>query len=119
MKTVLIVEDDADIVRLLTHYLEQERYRVRAVATGVEGLRAAREDAPDVIVLDVMLPVMDGYEICKRLRAASDTARVPILMLTAKADEADKIVGLEIGADDYVVKPFSPKEVVARIKALV
>lgn len=119
MKSVLIVEDDPDIVRLLTHYLEQERYRVRVVSSGPDALRAVREGSPDVIILDVMLPAMDGYEVCKRLRATPDTARVPILMLTAKADEADKIVGLEIGADDYVAKPFSPKEVVARVKALV
>ena len=119
MKTVLIVEDDPDIVRLLTHYLEQEHYRVRVVSSGTDALRAAREGSPDVVILDVMLPAMDGYEVCKRLRAAPDTERVPILMLTAKADEADKIVGLEIGADDYVAKPFSPKEVVARVKALV
>jgi len=119
VKTVLVIEDDPDIVRLLTLYLEQERYRVRAVSSGTEGLRAVREGSPDVIILDVMLPALDGYEVCKRLRATPETARVPILMLTAKADEADKIVGLEIGADDYVAKPFSPKEVVARVKALV
>ncbi len=118
MKTVLIVEDDPDIVRLLTHYLEKEAYQVRSALTGGEGLGAAREKLPEIMILDVMLPGMDGYEVCKRLRADPITATIPILMLTAKGDEAEKIVGLEIGADDYVTKPFSPKEVLARVKAL-
>jgi DNA-binding response OmpR family regulator len=118
VKTVLIIEDEPDIVRLLTHYLEQERFRVRSASTGSDGLHAAREHPPDVVILDVMLPALDGYEVCKRLRAQPPTANVPILMLTARGDEAEKIVGLELGADDYVTKPFSPKEIVARVKAL-
>lgn len=119
MKTILIIEDDPDIVRLLTHYLEKEGYRVRAESNGATGLRAAREAPPALVILDVMLPGLDGYEVCKRLRAEPSAAAVPILMLTAKTDEAEKIVGLELGADDYVTKPFSPKEVLARVKALI
>jgi DNA-binding response OmpR family regulator len=118
MKTILIIEDDPDIVRLLAHYLEPEGYRIRSEANGIDGLRAARDVPPAVVILDVMLPGMDGYEVCKRLRGGTATAALPILMLTAKGDETEKIVGLEIGADDYVTKPFSPKEVVARVKAL-
>ncbi|MBI3607572.1 MAG: response regulator transcription factor [Nitrospirae bacterium] len=119
MKTILIIEDDPDIVRLLTHYLQKEGYRIRAESSGLDGLRAVREAAPTAVILDVMLPGMDGYEVCRRLRGEDRTAALPILMLTAKGDEAEKIVGLELGADDYVTKPFSPKEVVARVKALV
>jgi two-component system alkaline phosphatase synthesis response regulator PhoP len=119
VKTALVVEDEPDIVRLLMHYLEQAGYRVRTETTGLAGLRAAREHAPDVIILDVMLPGLDGYEVCRRLRTDAATATVPILMLTARGAETDKVRGLEIGADDYVTKPFSPKEVVARVKALV
>jgi DNA-binding response OmpR family regulator len=92
---------------------------VRAESSGPAGLRAAREFPPAVVILDVMLPGVDGYEVCRRLRAESATAALPILMLTARGEEGDKIRGLEIGADDYVTKPFSPKEVVARLKALV
>ncbi|MFZ5877580.1 MAG: response regulator transcription factor [Nitrospirota bacterium] len=118
MKTALVIEDEPDIVRLLTHYLEQSGYRVRTETTGSAGLRAALERAPDVIILDVMLPGLDGHEVCRRLRSDPATAAVPILMLTARGEETDKVRGLEIGADDYVTKPFSPKEVVARVKAL-
>jgi DNA-binding response OmpR family regulator len=119
VRTALVVEDEPDIVRLLTHYLEQSGYRVRTETTGLAGLRAAREHAPDVILLDVMLPGLDGYEVCRRLRSDAATVAVPILMLTARGAETDKVHGLEIGADDYVTKPFSPKEVVARVNALV
>ncbi|HET8761470.1 MAG TPA: response regulator transcription factor [Nitrospiria bacterium] len=119
MKTALVVEDEPDIVRLLSHYLAQAGYRVRTESDGLSGLSAAREDVPAVIILDVMLPGLDGYEVCRRLRSDAATAAVPILMLTARGAETDKVRGLEIGADDYVTKPFSPKEVVARVKALV
>ncbi len=117
-KSVLIVEDDPDIVRLVTHYLEKDGFQVHAALTGPEGLGAARKRKPDAVILDVMLPEIDGYEICKRLRADPSTATLPIMMLTAKGDETARVVGLEIGADDYVTKPFSPKEVVARLRAL-
>lgn len=119
VKTILLIEDDPDIVRLLDHYLRTAGYRVQAESTGSAGIRAAREQSPDAVILDVMLPVVDGYEVCRRLRAAPATAALPILMLTARGTEGDKVRGLEIGADDYVTKPFSPKEVVARVKALV
>jgi DNA-binding response OmpR family regulator len=118
VKTALVIEDEPDIVRLLAHYLEQSGYRVRTETTGPAGLRAAIERVPDVIILDVMLPGLDGHEVCRRLRSDPATAAVPILMLTARGEESDKVRGLEIGADDYVTKPFSPKEVVARVKAL-
>jgi DNA-binding response OmpR family regulator len=118
VKSALVIEDEPDIVRLLSHYLEQSGYRVRTETTGLAGLRAALERTPDVIILDVMLPGLDGYEVCRRLRNEAATAAVPILMLTARGEETDKVRGLEIGADDYVTKPFSPKEVVARVKAL-
>lgn len=119
MKTALIVEDDPDIVRLIAHYLEKAGFRVRTASSGDDGLAAARETPPAIVILDVMLPGLDGYEVCKRLRAEPATAALPILMLTARGDETEKIVGLEIGADDYVTKPFSPNEVVARVKALI
>ena len=116
--TVLIVEDDADIVRLLAHYLEKEGCQVRVARTGPEGLEAAREQPADLVILDLMLPGLNGLEICRRLRAVPSTAAVPILVLTAKSEETDKVVSLEVGADDYVTKPFSPRELVARVKAL-
>ncbi|HZC67128.1 MAG TPA: response regulator transcription factor, partial [Nitrospirales bacterium] len=100
------------------HYLEKEGFRTRTAADGAAGLAAARQEHPDVIVLDLMLPSMDGLELCKKLRADTATALTPVIMLTAKVDETDRIVGLELGADDYLTKPFSPKELVARVKAL-
>lgn len=118
IKRLLIVEDDPDIVQLLTHYLEKEGYQVHAAGTGVEGLHAAGALLPDLLILDLMLPGMEGYEVCKRLRAEPMTAALPIMMLTARGDETERIIGMEVGADDYVTKPFSPKEVVARVKAL-
>jgi two-component system alkaline phosphatase synthesis response regulator PhoP len=116
-RKILIVEDERDILDLVTHYLEKEGFRVRSATDGPTGLSAARQEHPDLIVLDLMLPGMDGLEICRKLRADS-TNLVPIIILTAKAEETDRVVGLELGADDYLTKPFSPKELVARIKAL-
>jgi DNA-binding response OmpR family regulator len=113
---VLVVEDEPDIRSLIVHHLERDGFRCRAVATGPDALVAVRTAAPDLVVLDLMLPGMDGLEVCRRLRASVST--LPIIMLTAKADEVDRIVGLELGADDYVVKPFSPKELVARVRAV-
>lgn len=112
---VLIVEDDPDIVHLLEGYLRREGFQVSVAGDGASGLERALEEAPSVVVLDLMLPELDGMEVCRRLRAASD---VPILMLTARSQERDKLSGLEAGADDYVTKPFSPHEVVARVRAL-
>ncbi|MBS0152933.1 MAG: response regulator transcription factor [Nitrospira sp.] len=117
-KTVLIVEDEQDIAQLVQHYLQKEGFRSATAMNGVEALKKVKEEKPDLIVLDLMLPEMDGLEVCKRMRSAPETAMLPIIMLTAKAEESDTIVGLELGADDYVTKPFSPKALVARVKAL-
>jgi DNA-binding response OmpR family regulator len=117
-KKILIVEDEHDILQLVKLYLEKEGFRTVAAKTGTEGLLYAKQEKPDLVVLDLMLPEIDGLEVCKRLRSAPETAMLPIIMLTAKAEESDTIVGLELGADDYVTKPFSPKTLVARIKAL-
>ena len=113
---VLVVEDEPDIRSLIVHHLERDGFRCRAVASGPDALAAVRTAVPHLVVLDLMLPGMDGLEVCRRLRAS--VATLPIIMLTAKADEVDRIVGLELGADDYVVKPFSPKELVARVRAV-
>jgi DNA-binding response OmpR family regulator len=113
---VLVVEDEPDIRSLIVHHLERDGFRCRTAATGPDALGAVRTAVPDLVVLDLMLPGMDGLEVCRRLRASAST--LPIIMLTAKADEVDRIVGLELGADDYLVKPFSPKELVARVRAV-
>ena len=118
MADVLVVEDESDIRHLIVHHLERDGFRCREASTGVEALRAVRTSAPDLIVLDLMLPEMDGFEVCRRLRGDAGTAAIPIIMLTAKSDEIDRVVGLELGADDYVAKPFSPKELVARVRAV-
>jgi two-component system alkaline phosphatase synthesis response regulator PhoP len=117
-KKILIVEDEEDILQLVKLYLEKEGYRTCVARTGLEGLKQAKAEHPDLIVLDLMLPEVDGLEVCKRLRGDSKTSMVPIIMLTAKAEETDTVIGLELGADDYVTKPFSPKALVARTKAL-
>jgi len=114
-QTVLVIEDDPKIVNLLGLYLKREGFNVASAADGREALDAATRIRPSLIILDLMLPHMDGVEVCRRLRAASD---VPILMLTARVDELDKLLGLSLGADDYVTKPFSPREVVARVKTI-
>lgn len=118
-KKILIVEDENDILQLVKLYLEKEGFRTVTAMTGAEALKQVKAEKPDLIVLDLMLPVLDGLEVCKRLRSSPETAMLPIIMLTAKAEESDTVVGLELGADDYVTKPFSPKTLVARIKALV
>jgi len=112
---ILVVDDEPPIVELLAGYLEREGWSVTSAANGPDALEAVRRDGPDVIVLDVMLPGLDGVEVCRQLRAFSDAY---VLMLTARGEEIDRIMGLTVGADDYLVKPFSPREVVARIKAL-
>jgi DNA-binding response OmpR family regulator len=117
-KTILIIEDDADIASLLQHYLQAEGYEVHRESDGVAGLKAAKTRRPHLIVLDLMLPGLDGLQVCSKLRQDGATVNIPILMLTAKGEETDKIIGLELGADDYVTKPFSPRELMARIKAL-
>jgi phosphate regulon transcriptional regulator PhoB len=118
MKRILIIEDDKDIVELLRYNLEKDGFQVMAVSDGVTGLAQVKRSAPDLLVLDLMLPKLSGLEVCKEIRREARYARLPILMLTAKGEEADRVVGLELGADDYVTKPFSPRELVARVKAL-
>ena len=112
---ILVVDDEPPIVELVTGYLEREGWIVARALDGVSALEAARADPPDVVVLDVMLPGLDGIEVCRRLRTFSDAY---VLMLTARGEEIDRIMGLTVGADDYMVKPFSPRELVARVKAL-
>src|ERR687892_499311 len=111
---VLLIDDDERLAALLTEYLERFNFAVRAVAHPNEGLLAVRTDPPDIVVLDVMLPDMDGFAVCRKIR---ETSRVPIVMLTARGDVTDRIVGLELGADDYVPKPFEPRELLARMQA--
>src|SRR5436309_14251284 len=115
-REVLVVEDEPDIRRLIVLHLERDG--CRTAADGPDALRAVKAAAPDLVVLDLMLPELDGLEVCRRLRNDASTAGVPIIMLTAKSDEVDRVVGLEVGADDYVGKPFSPKELVARVRAV-
>jgi DNA-binding response OmpR family regulator len=118
MPRVLIVEDDADIAALIGHYLEKAGFGSETVSDGGRALAKAKETEPDLIVLDLMLPGMSGLEICKALRTDNRTAAVPIIMLTARGEESERILGLDTGADDYVVKPFSPNELLARVRAL-
>ncbi len=117
-QSILIVEDEKEIRELLAHYLRREGFRASAAPDGETGLALARSGRPDLVVLDILLPGMDGLEVLRKIRAGAETAGIPVIMLTAKGDETDRIVGLELGADDYIPKPFSPREVVARIKAV-
>jgi two-component system alkaline phosphatase synthesis response regulator PhoP len=114
-KRILVVDDEPKIVRVLRGYLESAGFQVIAAYDGTEAMAAFRNDAPDLIVLDLMLPEVDGLDVARAIRRESD---VPIIMLTARVDEADRLIGLELGADDYVTKPFSPREVVARVRAV-
>ena len=116
-KTVLTIEDDPDIVEVVRYNLEREGFRVLVSTDGERGLAEASRARPDLILLDIMLPGIDGLEVCRRLRGQESTSPIPIMMLTAKEEEADVIVGLEMGADDYMTKPFSPRELVARVRA--
>jgi DNA-binding response OmpR family regulator len=116
---LLVAEDDRDIADLIAHYLRKAGWDVHIASSGDAALAHARAQTVDLVILDVMLPGMSGLEVCRALRADRQTADVPIIMLTARADEADRVIGLEIGADDYVAKPFSPNELVARIRALI
>ena len=117
-KTILIVEDEKDIVKMLEYNLQKEGFKTLSARDGEDALDAANRDHPDLVVLDLMLPGMDGLEVCKALKQGAKTAMIPIIMLTAKVQESDKVIGLELGADDYMTKPFSPRELVARIKAV-
>jgi two-component system, OmpR family, phosphate regulon response regulator PhoB len=117
-KTILIVEDERDVVDLLAFNLRKAGFIISTATDGAAGLQKARSERPAFIILDLMLPKMPGLEICKILKGDSATRQIPIMMLTAKAEEIDRILGLELGADDYVTKPFSPREVILRIKAI-
>ncbi len=118
MPRILVAEDDADIAGLVRHYLEKADFEVDVTDSGKDVVSRLRQTPADLLILDVMLPGLDGLSVCRALRADAATAAVPIIMLTAKAEEADRIAGLELGADDYITKPFSPREVVARVRAL-
>jgi DNA-binding response OmpR family regulator len=115
---VLVVEDEPDIRDLVVLHLDRAGYRCHVATAGPEAVEAAKRVTPDLVVLDVMLPGMDGMEVCRRLRADPHTAAIPVIMLTARTEELDRVIGLEIGADDYVTKPFSPRELVARVRAV-
>ncbi|OPX83038.1 MAG: Alkaline phosphatase synthesis transcriptional regulatory protein PhoP [Pelotomaculum sp. PtaB.Bin013] len=116
MPRILVVEDEKNILELVRFNLERDGYQVLTALDGVKGLEIARNEAPDLILLDVMLPEMDGLEVCQELRRDTATKSIPIIMLSARAEELDRMLGLEMGADDYVTKPFSPRELSARIK---
>lgn len=116
---ILVVDDEKDITALVAYHLEREGFRVLQAYDGLQALELVKREHPNLLILDLMLPVMSGLDVCRRLRKEPETARLPILMLTAKAEETDKVLGLELGADDYLTKPFGPRELVARVKALI
>ncbi len=115
---ILIVEDEKDIAEMIEYNLKKEGYTTFAVLNGEEAISLAKKERPDLVLLDLMLPDIDGFEVCKRLKKNAVTGQIPIIMLTAKSQEVDKVTGLELGADDYVTKPFSPRELIARIKVV-
>jgi len=117
-RKILVVDDEPVLVETIAYNLEQAGYQVLTAADGGSALEAARRETPDLVILDLMLPEMDGLEVCRQLRREHTTATIPIMMLTAKGDEIDKVVGLEVGADDYVTKPFGRRELLARVRAL-
>ena len=117
-ETILVVDDETNIVELARLYLEQEGFRVQAASDGAAAIELIARQPPALMVLDLMLPEVDGWEVCRRVRAGKVAPDLPIIMLTARDDDVDKIVGLELGADDYVTKPFNPRELVARVKAI-
>ncbi len=117
-RKILVVDDEPVLVETIAYNLEQAGYQVLTAADGRSALEAARRETPDLVILDLMLPEMDGLEVCRQLRREHTTATIPIMMLTAKGDEIDKVVGLEVGADDYVTKPFGRRELLARVRAL-
>lgn len=115
---ILVVDDEPDLSKLVAHHLQKEGFEPICVSNGTDALKVAAKEPLSLVILDVMMPGEDGLQVCRRLRAKEETASLPILFLTAKEEESDKVVGLELGADDYVTKPFSPKELMARVKAL-
>jgi DNA-binding response OmpR family regulator len=116
-KRILVIEDYLSTARFLTYTLEQEGFQTSVARNGIEGLRKAQEEKPDLIILDVMLPGLDGFELCRRLRADEKTAKLPVLMLSAKVQEVDKTTGLKMGADMYMSKPALPEKIVAAVKS--
>lgn len=118
MKTILVIDDEKDLIKLIDHNLSRDGYLVLGANDGIQGFSAAKKQKPDIILLDIMLPGMDGLDVCRKLKSDADTAHIPVIMLTARAQETDKVSGLELGADDYITKPFSPRELAARIKAV-
>ncbi len=116
--TILIIEDEKDLSQLIAYNLESEGFRTKISNEGEEGYRKATKESPDLIILDLMLPKLGGIEVCKLIRANSASQKIPILMLTAKSEEIDRVIGFEVGADDYMTKPFSPRELVLRVKAI-
>lgn len=117
-KSILVVEDESDILELVRYNLTREGYDVREAASGEAALKLVKTVKPDLVLLDLMLPEIDGLEVCRRLKAEPTTAEIPVVMLTAKGEEADIVAGLELGADDYVTKPFSPRVLIARVRAV-
>ena len=116
--SILVIDDEQDLIELVRYNLVKDGFEVSAALDGESGLETALREKPDVVVVDLMLPGIDGLEVCRALRASKRTAQIPVIMLTAKTSESDRVVGLELGADDYVTKPFSPRELAARIKAV-
>jgi two-component system phosphate regulon response regulator PhoB len=116
--TILVIDDEKDLIELVRYNLEKEGFDVIAATDGQAGLEVVKKHRPDLVILDLMMPGVDGLQVCQRLRTDPRAGRIPVIMLTAKATEADRIVGLELGADDYITKPFSPREVIARVKAV-
>ncbi len=116
---LLIVEDEPDVTQLLRYNLAKEGYEVLTAATGGEAVRLARDVLPDVVLLDIMIPELNGWEVCRRLKSVPATQVIPIIMVTGRVEEGDKVLGFELGADDYVTKPFSPRELIARVRAIV
>ncbi|NIQ92362.1 MAG: response regulator transcription factor [Deltaproteobacteria bacterium] len=116
--TILVVEDERDILQLIAHNLKSADFDVLTAQEGYEALSVAKNHLPQLIILDLMLPGLDGFEVCKELKRSPVTKDIPVLMLTARGEEVDRIVGLELGADDYVVKPFSPRELILRVRAI-
>jgi two-component system phosphate regulon response regulator PhoB len=119
MARVLVIEDEADLQQVLEYNLRQAGHEVRIASQGMEGLKQARDEHPDLILLDLMLPDVSGNEVCKQLKRSEGTAAIPVMMLTARGEEIDRVLGFELGADDYVVKPFSVRELLLRIQAVV
>lgn len=115
---LLVIEDEEDIIELIEYNMKKEGFRVTSVTSGEEGVKLAREQQPNLLLLDLMLPGMDGLEVCRRLKTDRSTQHLPVVMLTAKSEDADIVTGLELGADDYITKPFSPRVLVARVRAV-